>query len=192
MTDDRSSGWEAVATRFAATRSAIGADVVRHWSRQVSPGCAVLDIGCGTGLPIGRTLADEGFALYGIDPSPTLLAAFRANVAPVATACEPVEDSRFFDRHFDAIVMIGVLFLLPEAAQRRVLARIAGALSPGGRLLFTAPRSPCDWTDVLTGRPSRSLGEPCYRAVLASTGGRIDGFIRDDGGNDYFDATTRD
>lgn len=158
---------------------------MRHWSRQLSPGCAVLDIGCGTGLPVGRTLADAGFPLYGIDPSPTLLAMFRETIRPVATACEPVEDSAFFGRRFDAIVMIGVLFLLAGPVQRRTLPRVARALSPGGRLLFTAPRVACEWRDTLTGRPSRSLGEAAYRTLLA--GCRIDRIVRDSGGNDYFE-----
>ncbi len=187
MTDDPSLGWEAVAGSFAALRSDIGADVVRHWSRALPRGGAVLDIGCGTGVPVATTLAQAGFALHGIDPSPTLLAMFRANVAPVATACESVEDSAFFDRRFDGVVLISVLFLLPEPAQRRALARVTGALSPNGRLLFTAPRLACEWTDSLTGRPSRSLGESWYREVLADAGCRVERIVQDSGGNDYFD-----
>ncbi|KQN07185.1 class I SAM-dependent methyltransferase [Sphingomonas sp. Leaf25] len=188
MTGDPSLGWEAVAPDFAAVRSGVGAEIVRRWSRHLPPGGSVLDIGCGTGMPVATTLADAGFALYGIDPSPTMLARFRAQVCHADAACEAVQDSRFFDRRFDGIVMIGVLFLLPEAAQQAAIHRIGRALLPGGRLLFTAPRMACRWTDSLTGQPSQSLGEARYRALLADAGCCLTDIVRDAGGNDYVDA----
>ena len=70
---DPSGGWEAVATRFATIRSDTGSDIVRRWSECLPPGGAVVDIGCGTGLPVSRTLATDGCVLYGINPSPALL-----------------------------------------------------------------------------------------------------------------------
>ncbi|MGN7999742.1 class I SAM-dependent DNA methyltransferase [Sphingomonas sp. 22176] len=189
--DDASAGWDAVAERFAALRSDVGTDIVLRWSRQLPRGGAVLDIGCGTGVPIGACLAAQGFALFGIDPAPKMIAAFRANVPEAAAACEPAETSRFFDRRFDGVVAIGLLFLLPEAAQTAVIGRAGRVLPPGGRFLFSAPRERCDWEDSLTGRRSRSLGEAEYDALLAAAGLKMVRCRRDTGGNDYFDAVAR-
>lgn len=185
---DPSSGWEAVADRFASLRSEIGSDVVRRWAAQLPPGGSVVDIGCGTGWPVARILADAGLAVSGIDPSPTLLAAFHKTLPDAPTACEPVQASGFFGRTFDGAVAIGVLFLLLEADQRTAITRIATALRPGGRLLFSAPRTPCRWHDTLTGRLSVSLSEAGYRALLADAGMTLVDMAADAGGNDYFDA----
>ncbi|MET3710285.1 SAM-dependent methyltransferase [Sphingomonas trueperi] len=186
--DDASAGWDSVADQFAALRSNIGTDIVLHWSRQLPRGGAVLDIGCGTGVPIGTCLAAQGFALFGIDPAPRMIAAFRRILPDATAACEPAETSRFFDRRFDGVVAIGMLFLLPEAAQAAVITRVGRALHPGGRFLFSAPRERCDWEDSLTGRRSRSLGEGAYGALLDAAGLKMVACHRDEGCNDYFDA----
>lgn len=64
---DPSHGWEAVADRFAAIRSGVGADIICRWAMDLPSGGNVVDIGCGTGRPIAVALADAGFAVSGID-----------------------------------------------------------------------------------------------------------------------------
>lgn len=97
------------------------------------------------------TLARAGLAVSGIDPSPTLLAAFRHALPDAPAACEAAEDSGYFGRHFDGAVAVGLLFLLPPVTQAAVIDRVAAALRPGGRFLFSAPRIACRWSDTLTG-----------------------------------------
>lgn len=182
---DRSNGYEAIADRFVAARSAIGSDVVRDWATTLPAGAAIVDIGCGSGWPVATTLTAAGHRVAGIDPSPTLLAAFRRALPQADIACEAVEDSRFFDRRFDAAVAIGLLFLLPETAQAALIGRVGQVLKPGDRFLFGAPRIACTWRDTLTGRTSRSLGETAYRGLLADAGLHLSANYRDNGGNDY-------
>ena len=66
--------------------------------------------------------------------------------------------------------------------------RVARALEPGGRFLFSAPRQACEWVDTLTARTSRSLGQAEYRRLLDLAGLRLSGHFVDEGDNDYFDA----
>jgi len=188
MSDDPSTGWEAIATTFATIRSDAGADIVRRWATSLRPAATVLDIGCGTGLPIAKALADDGFEVYGIDPSPTLLTAFRRHIAGAQALCEAAEQSRFFDRRFDGVVAVGVMFLLPEDSQRIVIERVGQALYPGGHFLFSAPLQSCEWFDSLTGRRSVSLGEERYTQLLTSAGFRLAGTCFDEGSNNYFHA----
>ncbi|PZN96979.1 MAG: SAM-dependent methyltransferase [Alphaproteobacteria bacterium] len=189
MTGDRSEGWDAVAAEFIATRSDIGADVVRRWAgANLPPGASIVDVGCGSGLPIARALSNDGFAVSGIDASPRMIAAFRAACPQAPAACEAAQHSRFFDRRFDAAIAIGLVFLLRAKDQRQLLVRVANCLEAEGRFLFSAPRQRCAWRDRSTGRRSLSLGSDGYEAICDSAGFRIVGSCLDGGGNHYFDA----
>ena len=189
---DKSSGYEEMAARFITSRgqnlNGIGAPSVRNWARTLPPGASVLDLGCGTGIPISKVLIDEGMTVYGIDASATLIKAFRKNFPNAPAACEPVEDSSFFNRKFDAIISWGLIFLLPEENQVRVLRKAADALQHGGKLLFTAPHKKTEWEDVMTGRPSRSLGAERYKRLLSGAGLALMDEFEDEGENHYFSA----
>lgn len=188
MATDKSEGWDGVANEFVATRSSIGAALIRSWAEHnvPRPG-SVLDVGCGSGVPVAEALIDRGLEVFGVDASPTLIAAFRRRFPIAHSACEPAQESAFFHRSFDAAVAIGLVFLLSPIDQRRVIGRIAEKLKPGGRLLFTAPRERCEWNDVLTGRLSCSLGEDAYARLLDEAGLMLVGCLNDEGGNNHYD-----
>jgi SAM-dependent methyltransferase len=188
--NDASNGWEAVAAKLIEWReqSRIGVGVVRTWARALSSGASILDLGCGSGMPISKTLMDEGFIVSGIDASPTLVAAFRSRFPGADVACEPAETSRFFSRTFDAAIAVGLIFLLPADAQKTLLLSIGSALNPGGRLLFTSPSQSCEWADLMTGRQSRSLGTSAYLTILSEAGLTLTSEYTDEGENHYYDA----
>jgi SAM-dependent methyltransferase len=192
---DRSNGYEAVAAEFLAGRgrapsSAIGARAVRDWARTLPGGAIVIDLGCGSGLPITKVLVGEGLKVYAIDAANSLVAAFRHNLPGIPIACESVEDSPFFDRTFDGVVAWGLMFLLRPEAQRRLIGRIGGILVPGGRFLFTscAGVEPLVWNDAMTGLESQSLGGMEYRALLSAAGMTVTSEYEDEGRNHYFDS----
>lgn len=190
---DRSNGYEGVAAEFLAGRgrappTAIGTGRVRDWALTLRRGASVLDLGCGTGLPITRVLVNEGLDVFAIDAAPSLVAAFRTNLPKVPVACESVLESRFFDRTFGAVISWGLMFLLQPDEQRALIARIGDVLEPGGRLLFTAEARPVAWNDVMTGLESRSLGADEYRRLLAAEGISVTSEYEDRGQNYYFDA----
>jgi SAM-dependent methyltransferase len=192
---DRSNGYEGVAAEFLAGRgrapsTAIGATAVRDWARTLPRGAAVIDLGCGPGLPITKVLVSEGLIVYGIDASPTFVEAFQKQLPGVPVACESVDDSSFFNRMFDGAVAWGLIFLLGAQAQRRLIQRIADILVPGGRLLFTSSVGvdPLVWNDAMTGLESRSLGGAEYRRLLSAVGMRVTTEYEDEGQNHYFDA----
>jgi 2-polyprenyl-3-methyl-5-hydroxy-6-metoxy-1,4-benzoquinol methylase len=49
---------------------------VANWWQMLPPGGTVLDLGCGTGVPISQALIERGFNLYGVDASRTMVGAF--------------------------------------------------------------------------------------------------------------------
>src|SRR5580658_3505674 len=129
---DRSNGYEELAETFMRVRNRrIGAATVREWSKALPRGCSILDLGCGHGVPIAQALVGDGFAVYGLDASAKMIAAFRARFPNVPAECAAAEDSDFFGRTFDAIVAWGLVFLLPADVQKAVIGKIGKALNPG-------------------------------------------------------------
>ena len=190
---DRSNGYEDVAAEFLAGRgrapaTAIGTRAVRNWARTLPRGAAVVDLGCGSGLPITKVLVSEGLNVYGIDASPSLVEAFRHNLPEIPVACESVDDSLFFNRVFDGVLAWGLIFLLLPEAQRSLLRRMADILVPGGRLLFTSPPEPLVWNDAMTGLESRSLGAAEYQMLLSAVDVSVSREYEDEGQNHYYDA----
>ena len=187
---DPSNGYEAVASEFMARReqAGIGAATVRAWARSLEPGISILDLGCGHGVPISAALMDDGFDVYGVDSSPTLTTMFRDRFPRAHVACEAVEHSSFHGRKFDAIVAVGLMFLLSADVQDRLIRRVAQALEPGGRFLFTSPAEACIWNDALTGRQSLSLGAKAYKDLLSNAGLALFDEYVDEGDNHYYDS----
>ena len=183
---DKSNGYEEHAADFLRWRHPhIGQSMVREWAREFAPGATVLELGCGDGV-ISEALVKAGLTLCAVDASPTLLRAFRERFPNARTECAAAEESSYFDRTFDGVIAVGLIFLLPEAAQRIVLSKVANALKRGGRFLFTAPRQACSWVDELTKQESRSLGADVYEALLRGLGLEVSSGRVDEGENHYF------
>lgn len=186
------SGYDRIAPEFLATRSRIGAEPVRAWARSLRRGSVVLELGCGSGVPITEQLLAEGLSVFALDASPTLVAAFRTQFPGVTVACEPVETSTLFERPFDAVLAWGLWFLLPSSTQVELLRRVAFVLRPKGRLLFTAPEQRATWVDTLTGERSCSLGADAYRRAMAQSGLAVIHEYEDRGQNHYYEAQKTD
>jgi SAM-dependent methyltransferase len=190
---DRSNGYEGIAEEFLARRGSarstgIGVNEVRKWAQKLQRGAAVIDLGCGPGFPITEVLVAEGLNVFGVDAAPSFVQAFRRNLPNTPVVCESIQDSRFFDRTFDAVLAWGLMFLLGAEDQQRLIQRIADILVPHGRLLFTSPAKPAVWNDAMTGLESRSLGAEEYRRHPKAVGLSVSSEYEDGGQNHYFDA----
>lgn len=187
---DKSNGYECVAESFIQSRTlSIGPEIVRKWLRRLHPGTAILDLGCGFGSPISEALLDEGFAVYGVDASETLVAKFRERFPGTQVECNSVEESAFFSRTFDAVLAWGLMFILPPDTQRMLIGKVARVLNPNGQFLFTSPSQACSWTDTKTGLTSTSLGHAVYVQELAAHGLQLDQNDQDEGHNYYYFAS---
>jgi 2-polyprenyl-3-methyl-5-hydroxy-6-metoxy-1,4-benzoquinol methylase len=187
---DKSNGYEAIAEHFSRARTvSIGPRVVREWAKALPAGASILDVGCGYGIPISQTLLQDGFIVYGVDASPTLVSKFRKHFPNTPVECSSVEDSVFFNRTFDAVIAWGLIFILPVESQRILIDKVGRALNPNGKFLFTATKEPFTWNDNLTELPSVSLGLNVYEQELAAHGLLLVGNDEDEGGNYYYFAT---
>jgi len=168
------------------SQSRVGVDIVREWAKCLPHGAVILDLGCGNGRPISQILFDEGFTVYGLDASASMIAAFRAQFPGAQTECGMIEDSDFFDRPFDGVVAWGLIFLLTPEAQSLLIRKVSRVLTRGGKFLFTSPEQMCEWSDALTGRKSVSLGLEAYHRILIAEGLAPVGERQDEGENHYY------
>ena len=192
---DRSNGYESVSAEFLARRgnsstrsSAIGVKEVRKWAKTLPRSSSVIDLGCGPGFPITVVLVEEGLQVFGVDAAPSFVAAFQRNLPGTPIVCESVLESSFFDRTFDAVLSIGLMFLLKAEEQHHLIRRFADILAPGGHLLFTSTAEPHVWKDGMTEMESISLGAEEYRRQLSAVGLSVTSEYEDEGENHYFDA----
>ncbi len=99
---DSSNGYESIAAEWLAHRgnpktraNAIGVQEVRKWAKTLPPGSSVIDLGCGPGFPLTVVLVEEGLQVFGVDASPSFVAAFRHNLPGTPIVCESVLESKF-------------------------------------------------------------------------------------------------
>jgi SAM-dependent methyltransferase len=115
---------------------------------------AVLDLGCGCGVPAARFLADAGHRVTGVDISDVQIERARRLVPGGAFIRADATRLDLEPASFDAVVCLYTLIHMPLPEQPRLLRRIAGWLRPGGWLLATAGQ------DAWTGTEDNWLDGP--------------------------------
>jgi SAM-dependent methyltransferase len=120
-----------------------------HWLRRFAAtlpgGGAVLDLGCGNGLPVARELAGR-FAVTGVDLSPLQVERARALVPLARFVCADMTTVELSPASFAGVAAFYSIINVPVSEQPALLRRIAGWLSPGGHVLATVGRDA--WTGV--------------------------------------------
>jgi SAM-dependent methyltransferase len=105
--------------------------------RGLPAAASVLDLGCGCGVPVARTLADGGHRVTGVDLSDVQIDRARRLVPRATFMRADATQVSFPDGSFDAVVCLYALIHMPLDAQPGLLMRIASWLRPGGVLLAT-------------------------------------------------------
>jgi 2-polyprenyl-3-methyl-5-hydroxy-6-metoxy-1,4-benzoquinol methylase len=103
-------------------------------------GAQVLDLGCGSGMPVAHHLVEHGLHVTGVDTSPTLITLCHRRMPQQEWM---VADMRTvaLQRRFDGILGWDSFFHLTQADQRKMFDVFAAHAAPGAFLLFnTGPR----------------------------------------------------
>jgi SAM-dependent methyltransferase len=104
---------------------------------RVPAGGAVLDLGCGCGVPFARDLAASGYAVTGVDLSAVQVERARRLVPTARFLHADATQISLPPSRFDAVVSLYALIHMPLDEQPALLGRIGRWLRPGGWFLAT-------------------------------------------------------
>jgi SAM-dependent methyltransferase len=97
----------------------------------------ILDIGCGSGIPIAAYFIEKNFQVTGIDGSKELLTIAKTKCPNMKSMCGDIRNIEFSET-VDAIVEWWCLWHLPKSDHEGMIARFADWLKPGGIVQFTS------------------------------------------------------
>jgi SAM-dependent methyltransferase len=168
-------GYDAMADRFLEWSQRVEGDprprLVERFMKGLPDGAAVIDLGCGAGMPTTARLA-ERFAVTGVDISAEQLHRARRLVPGARfvradmTVFDPGEGS------VDGVTACYSLTHLPADHQPAMLRRIASWLRPGGVVLASLGTGGGDWSGEWLGVPMffSSIDPEAARDVLTAAG----------------------
>ena len=128
--------YDACAAEYGASRKVDAEDELRGLTERLEVGMSVLDVGCGTGAPIARTLSRR-FQVTGVDVSPEMAELAKRNVPKGKFVCGDVMSVDFEDGCFDAVVAFYSIFHLPREEHEGLFRKVLRWLRPGGYFLCT-------------------------------------------------------
>lgn len=110
-------------------------------------GARVLDLGCGSGVPMARALDRAGHRVTGVDISEVQVRRAREAVPGAEFVRADATELDFADGSFDAAVSLYALIHIPLAEQPPLLARLGRWIRPGGTLLAVTGHTAYTGTD---------------------------------------------
>jgi 2-polyprenyl-3-methyl-5-hydroxy-6-metoxy-1,4-benzoquinol methylase len=137
----------------------------------IPQGGTILDIGCGSGEPLARHFIESGYAVTGIDSSPSLIAMCRTRFP---NSDWQVADMRSLSlkKDFDGLIAWDSFFHLTFEDQRRMFRLFQTHARPRAALMFTSGPAHGEAMGVFVGEPlyHSSLSPDEYRALLNEHG----------------------
>lgn len=138
---------------------------------RLKPQTKILDLGCGTGIPIGKYFKDNNFDVTGVDSSSEMLKLAR-KYDPNGRFIRSDMREISLNEKFDAIIAWHSFFHLSQNEQRKMFIIFAKHLNDNGILVFTSGEEDGEvWGDnggQMLYHASLSQGE--YKSLLKRHG----------------------
>ena len=132
-------GYDGIALEYLELVKSMGSTVRTKYldmlTDLLSPGAAVLELGCGAGVPMTRRLVDEGFLVTGVDISPEQLALAEKNVPEATLVLGDMTTLELDDNSYDAVTAFYSITHIPRVEHPDLIKSIFKLLKPGGILL---------------------------------------------------------
>ena len=134
------SGYDLMAEQYLATKNRedpLALTALEDLASLLPRDAAVLDLGCGAGVPVTRWLSDKGFAVTGVDVSARQLDLARDYVPEATFIKADMTEVTFAPGSLDAVVAFHSIIHVPRTEHPALLGRIHRWLRPEGIFLAT-------------------------------------------------------
>lgn len=132
-------GYDTIADRYLAWSALIADDPRGRFLTalldRLQPASAVVDLGCGAGLPSTHAIASAGHQVLGVDVSPEQIRRARSNVPNASFRVAELSTLDLPAGSVDAVTAFYSLIHVPRRLHSGLFHRIRGWLRPGGLLL---------------------------------------------------------
>lgn len=144
-------------------------------------GATVLDLGCGSGVPVARNLVDHKFRVTGVDTSPAMIALCRERMPDQEWLIGDMRTTPVRAR-FDGILGWDSFFFLAPDEQRRMFDVFAAHAAPRCVLMFNTGPTHGEAVGTYRGEPlyHASLSPAEYRSLLGGAGFAVLAHVADD------------
>ena len=145
------------------------------------PKGSILDIGCGSAVPIARYLIDVGHDVTGVDTSATFIGLCRDRYPAHAWVLADMR-TLAIGRPFDGILAWDSFFHLSPDDQRKMFPVFWQRAAPGAALMFTSGPAHGDRIGSFEGEPlyHASLDPAEYRSLLDQHGFQVVSHVVED------------
>lgn len=169
-------GYDRMADHYGQWAAGIEGDprdrMIARLASELAPGARVLDLGCGSGVPSTKVLA-ERFEVVGVDFSTAQIAKARVNVPNATFIVADLTEVQFPPGSFDAVTAFYSIDHVPREEHGRLIAAVARWLAPEGLFLAVfGLNDEADWTGDWLGVPMyfSSYDPDTTRSMLAGAG----------------------
>lgn len=144
-------------------------------------GGQVLDLGCGSGIPIASELVGRGLSVTGVDSSPEMIALFQANFPTQKAVLADMRDLAL-GMSFSGVIAWDSFFHLPPHAQRAMFPLFEKHAKSSAALMFTSGPAHGEVVGELEGDPlyHASLDPAEYRLLLEESGFKVVAHVSED------------
>lgn len=144
-------------------------------------GATVLDLGCGSGSPVAKYMAERGLHVTGVDSSPTLISLCRERLPDHEWLVGDMRSLQLLHR-FDGLLVWDSFFHLTPDDQRQMFEVFARHAAPSAVLMFNSGPTCGESVGIYRGDPlyHASLNPDEYRALLGQIGFEVVAHVVED------------
>lgn len=140
-------GYDKIAKEYTKDRDMFcNTKEIQKFIDNLPEGGSVLDIGCGGGVPVLRTLIDKGYDATGIDFSKSMLEAAKKNVPEATLILGDVTKTKFEENSFDGIISTYAIIHIHKSLHQTMYTRMYEWLKPGG--VMTVCTAYSEWEEI--------------------------------------------
>ncbi len=131
-------GYNQIAQKYDDYRDQFGSEkYLKQLNQELTPASTILDLGCGSGRPVSKYLADRGHQVIGVDVSEEQIKLAKKHVPDGNFVVKDMSLLQPNEYQVNAVVSFYAIFHIPRETHLELFHKINSFLPIGGLLLVT-------------------------------------------------------